>query len=242
MQQIIRHTFYVVLTIFSLSALLCFAGLGYTWFYLSAPAIEKPSEPPKAAGEKKPENDKVDATKARELPFLGLFVTSIIIEAAGVVFLFLKTGLKYLPQVTINKSESETFDFMCNLLTLGTTVTIVTNRASLLTRSEKFRNAVTKSAESGIRLEFITPTAIADEVRLPLEQAGVSFLVTGELNPPEARFTLINADRAGGETLAIARGTHPAHEITVFDASSGPQMIAMAKDIVRKSKALAHAA
>ena len=41
---------------------------------------------------------------------------------------------------------------------------------------------------------------------------------------------------AGGETLAIARGTHPAHEITVFDANAGPQMIAMAKDIIRKCK------
>jgi len=38
--------------------------------------------------------------------------------------------------------------------------------------------------------------------------------------------------------LAIARGSHPDHEITIFDNNSGPQIVAMAKDIIRKSKAL----
>ncbi len=51
----------------------------------------------------------------------------------------------------------------------------------------------------------------------------------------------MNGDRSGAEKLAIARGVHPEHEITIFDSNSGPQIIAMAKDIIRKSRALAHA-
>jgi hypothetical protein len=49
---------------------------------------------------------------------------------------------------------------------------------------------------------------------------------------------LVNAGRSGAERLAIARGTHPNHEITIFDNSSGPQIIALAKDIIRRTKAL----
>ena len=71
---------------------------------------------------------------------------------------------------------------------------------------------------------------------------GASFIVTKESVSPEARFTLVNGDRSGAEKLAIARGVHPDHEITIFDNNSGPQIIAMAKDIIRKSKELSNAA
>ena len=81
-----------------------------------------------------------------------------------------------------------------------------------------------------------------ESIRKPLESAGVRFIVTGESQSPEARFTLIDPDRSGAARLAIAKGGHPNHEITVFDSSSGPQLIGMAKDIVRKSKEIASAA
>ncbi len=70
---------------------------------------------------------------------------------------------------------------------------------------------------------------------------GASFIVTNENTLPEARFTLVNGDRSGAEKLAIARGVHPDHVITIFDNNSGPQIIAMAKDIIRKSKKLSDA-
>jgi hypothetical protein len=219
MQQTIRHTYYVILTIFAASAVLCICGLGYKWFYVPA------SAPP----------------GAKDLPYLGTLVTSILVEAAGVVIVFVKSGLKYLPEVATNKTEEETFKFMAHLLTRGTSVTIVSNRVSLLTRSEVFRDAVVRHAKEGTQFEFITPKPLPDKILTPLQELGVHFYVTGEGAPPEARFTLINADRAGGETLAIARGTHPSHEITIFDTNSGPQMIAMAKDIIKKSKLLSHA-
>jgi hypothetical protein len=131
---------------------------------------------------------------------------------------------------------------MCDYVKSGTTVTIVSNRLSLLTRSSDFYKEVEKGARQGKRFEVVTPKPVDEKVRTTLEQVGVHFIVTNEANPPEARFTLVNADRAGGERLAIARGTHPDHEITIFDSNSGPQMIAMARDIIRKSKLLANAA
>lgn len=88
-------------------------------------------------------------------------------------------------------------------------------------------------------IEVITPKAVTEDIRKPLHDAGVKFFTTGERDPPEARFTLINGARSGAERLAIARGSHPNHEVTVFDNFSGPQIIAMAKDIIRKSKGLA---
>jgi hypothetical protein len=150
--------------------------------------------------------------------------------------------MKYLPEIATNKNESETFAFMCDYVKSGTTVTIVSNRLSLLTRSSGFYEEVEKGARQGKRFEVVTPKPVDEKVRTPLEQIGVHFIVTNESNPPEARFTLVNAGRAGGERLAIARGTHPDHEKTVFDSNSGPQMIAMARDIIMKSKLLANAA
>ena len=53
--------------------------------------------------------------------------------------------------------------------------------------------------------------------------------------------TLINSNRSGSERLAIAKGIYPEHEITIFDSYSGPQIIGMAKDIIRKSERIANA-
>ena len=76
-------------------------------------------------------------------------------------------------------------------------------------------------------------------MKIALLQRHFKFYVTKEKNPPESRFTLVDGHRSGAERLAIARGGHPEHEITTFDNNSGPQIIAMAKDIIRKSKELA---
>jgi hypothetical protein len=130
---------------------------------------------------------------------------------------------------------------MCDYVKRGTTITIVSNRLSLLTQSTDFFSEVEEGAKRGQRFEIITPKPVDERVRKPLERAGVIFVVTNETSPPEARFTLVNGDRSGGERLAIARGTHPDHEITIFDSNSGPHMIAMAKDIIKKSKILSNA-
>ncbi len=242
----IRHTYYVILGIFIATAGLTVAGVGYSWFSPEdAPAPTAPAPPisPSTTASVSPTISRAESLpqtiKERNLPYLGTLVTALLIEAIAVVFLFVRSGLKYLPDVKVHKTEPDTFRFMTELLTFGTSVTIVSNRLSLLIRSDSFREAVMRKAEEGTEFEFITRLTVPENIRLPLEQLGARFYVTGEANPPQARFTLVNAARAGGETLAIARGTHPAHEITVFDTNSGPQMIAMAKDIVRKSKSLA---
>jgi hypothetical protein len=181
------------------------------------------------------------AKTIQDLPYLGSLFASLIIEAAGVVILFVKSGLRYLPKVETVKTEAATFQFMCDYVKNGTSVTIVSNRLSLLTQSPDFYKEILKGAKVGRRFEIITPNLIGDDIRKPLTEAGVVFFVTNEAVAPDARFTLINGERKGAERLAIARGTHPDHEITIFDSNSGPQMIAMAKDIIRKSKRLADA-
>lgn len=218
MQLLFKRTYYTILVVFALSAVLCIGGVVYTW----------------TIADRTPEGDFAN------LPYLNVLFGSIIVEAIAVVIIVARKGIKYLPDVETNKSEDETFAFMRSYVSNGTSTTIVSNRASILTRSKDFLELVQQEARAGKRFEVITPSAIDFAVRHPLEQAGVLFVVTGEQSPPEARFTLINADRAGAERLAIAKGTHPDHEITTFDANSGPQMIAMAKDIVRKSKLLAN--
>jgi len=209
MQKIIKTTYYVFLSILVATAMISLLGISYVWFWKDAP---------------------------QDLPHLEWLLGIVIAEVVGVVIMVAKRGLKYLPDVTIDKNEKDTLDFMAKFTSFGTSVVIVSNRVSWLGRGDKLLEELNKKAQSGTHIEIITPSIVQDKVRLPLENAGVKFYVTKERNPPESRFTLINSDRSGAEKLAIAKGVHPDHEITVFDMNSGPQIIAMAKDIVRKSK------
>jgi hypothetical protein len=206
------------LTIFGLTALVSIGALVYLWFSAS------------------------NGTETKELPYLGWLLSTVIAEVIAVIVIFAKKGLKYLPEVEINKKEAETHEFMKKFIDSGSSVTIVSNRVAWLRKSAPIREAITAMARNGTQLEVITPDEVANDIREPLADAGVIFYVTNEELPPEARFTLVNGHRSGAEKLAIARGGHPDHEITIFDNHSGPQIIALAKDIIRKSKALANAA
>ncbi len=218
MQSVLKHAIYLFLVIFALTALVSLGALVYLWY--PAP----------------------NGSSASDLPYLKWLLGTVIAEVVGVVVLFAKKGLKYLPEVEVNKTEEETLDFMKRFIDSGSSVTIVSNRVAWLRKSEPIKRAITEMAKAGTSLEVITPREVAQDIRMPLEEAGVVFHVTGEDAPPESRFTLVNGHRSGAEKLAIARGGHPDHEITTFDYSSGPQIIAMAKDIIRKSKGLANAA
>lgn len=218
MQSVIKHVVYVFLGIFILTAIVSLGAL--VWLWLSG------------TGE----------TPITDLPYLKWLLGAVIAEVAGVVVLIAKKGLKYLPEVELNKTEEETLKFMKRFIDSGSSVTIVSNRIAWLRKSEPIKSAITEMAQNGTSLEIITPSEVADDIRDALIKAGVKFYVTGENLPPEARFTLVNGHRSGAEKLAIARGGHPDHEITIFDNNSGPQIVAMAKDIIRKSKALSDAA
>jgi hypothetical protein len=150
-----------------------------------------------------------------------------------------KKGMKYLPDSQTDKKLEDTLKFMENFILMGTSATIVSNRVSWLSGDPKLISVLQSKIESGKRIEIITPKDVGESLKSKLE--GASFTVTNEELSPEARFTLINGDRSGAEKLAIARGVHPEHEITIFDNNSGPQIIAMAKDIIRKSKGMADA-
>lgn len=130
---------------------------------------------------------------------------------------------------------------MKEFINSGSSVIVVSNRVAWLRKSEPIANAISEMARKGTLLEIITPQKVADDIRVSLEEVGVKFYVTNEVVPPDARFTLVNGHRMGAEHLAIARGGHPDHEITILDNNSGPQIIAMAKDIIRKSKVLSNA-
>jgi len=218
MQSVIKHTIYIFLAIFALTAVVTLGALVYLWFL------------------------RANGSDLSDLPYLNWLIGVFIIEAAGVVILFARKGLKYLPEVEVNKEERETLEFMKRFIDSGSSVAIVSNRVAWLRKSAPIKSAITQMARNGTSLEIITPEEVAEDIRGPLEEAGVAFYITGESAPPEARFTLVNAHRSGAEKLAIARGGHPDHEITIFDNNSGPQIIAMAKDIIRKSKTLSNAA
>ena len=206
MGKIIKITLFVFLIITALTAFLTLAGIGYLWFFNSS----------------------------AELPYLEGLITSVVIEIVIVILFLAKKGLRYLPEVANNKTRFETQKFMRNFITLGTSATIVSNRVSWLSSDSDLVNLLKDKIKSGIKIEIITPKEVDNSLKEEL--IGCNFVVTNESLAPESRFTLINSERTGGEKLAIARGVHPEHEITIFDNNSGPQIIAMAKDIIRKSK------
>ena len=218
MQSVIKHTIYVFLVIFTLTALASLGALIFLWY-----------SGPNGAG-------------IADLPYLRWLLFAVIAEVVAVVVLVAKKGLKYLPEVEVNKTEVETLEFMKRFIDSGSSVAIVSNRVAWLRKSDPIKDAIIQMARNGTLLEIITPYEVSPDIREPLSEAGVLFYTTGEKIPPEARFTLVDGHRSGAEKLAIARGAHPDHEITIFDNSSGPQIIAMAKDIIRKSKVLSNAA
>jgi len=212
----IKIVVYVFIAIVALTAVLVLGALAYLWFFPSMAA--RP-----------------------DLPYLGTLVTSLILEVVAVVIALAKKGFKYLPSVVNHRVESQTLNFLRDFVSGGSTVQIVSSRLTWMKNSPELLEAVRAKAANGTLVEVITPSEVIPEIKTTLAEAGVRFFVTAEEAPPEARFTLINGNRSGAERLAIARGSHPDHEVTVFDNNSGPQIIGMAKDIIRKAKALANA-
>jgi hypothetical protein len=211
MQRLVKHALYVFLIITALTAFMTLAGIGYTWFF----------------------------SEAKVLPNLEWLIGSVIVEVIAVILMLAKKGLKYLPDTHTDKELKDTLKFMASFISTGTSATVVSNRVSWLVGDDKLVSILQSKAEKGTRIEIITPNQVPEVLREKL--SGASFIVTKENVAPDARFTLVNGDRSGAERLAIARGVHPDHEITIFDNNSGPQIIAMAKDIIRKSKELANA-
>lgn len=216
MLKIVKIALYAFIIIFILTTLLALIGLGYLWFSSGS-------------------NGRTD------LPYLGSLVTAAILEVIAVVIMLAKKGFRYLPDVENHKTETATLSFMKNFVTSGSTVQIVSSRLSWIRNSQELIDAIKKKAIEGTSVEVITPKPVEDDIRKDLETAGICFFVTNEGTAPEARFTLVNGNRSGAERLAIARGSHPEHEVTIFDNHSGPQIIGMAKDIIRKSKEKANA-
>ena len=207
MTGIIKVYLYVFLAVFVLTALLCLGGFVRLWFF-------SPGE---------------------DLPYLRWLAGTLIVELVGIVFAFAKRAFRYFPTTISNKTPEETAAFMADFISKGTSVTIVSNRAGWLVSSPDLLKVIESTCGRGTQMTIILRSEFPEQLRDRLKALGVRLIVTGDQMSPEARFTLINAHRSGAERLAIARGTHPAHQITIFDNDSGPEIIGLAKDIICKS-------
>lgn len=216
MFRLVKTTLYVFLGIVALTALLVLSGVARLWFLGETGTL-------------------------RDLPYLGWLLPALIGEVVVVVLVIARKGLKYQPDVVNHKGADDTLFFMRDLVASGSTVQIVSGRFSWGKKSPELFDEIMRTAKEGTLVEVITPNPVADDIRTDLENAGVRFFVTHENVPPEARFTLINGNRSGAERLAIAKGSYPQFEVTIFNNDSGPQIIGMAKDIIRKSKEIANA-
>lgn len=214
MGNLLRQTVWVFIFVFAATALLTIAGLAYLWF-----------------GEGQRDT----------LPHLDWLLYTLVAEVIAVVVLFARRSISYIPESQTTKSPEMTAEFIATFIAHASSVTIVTNRAGWLTESADLLSKIESRRSAGANVEIITPGALSDAVGERLRNAGVVLIATGEKDSPEARFTLINGSRGGSARLAIARGTYPRHEILVFDSDSGPQIIGMARDLVRKSKETANA-
>ena len=216
MQKVIKVTLYLFIGIVAATAAVVLCGLCFLWF--------------------RPDSD----IGHRDLPYLGYLLGVLVAEVIAVVIMMARRGFKYLPEVVIHKREEDTLEFMRKMFKRASTVTIISNRFAWIKNSQTFIEDVLAVANGGTLIEVVTPKQVSDDVRLPLTEGGIRFYVTGEDVPPEARFTLFDGNRSGAERLAIAKGAYPEHEITIFNSNSGPQIIGMAKDIIRKSKAMSN--
>jgi hypothetical protein len=209
MQNLMINICYTFLAITVLTAGVTLAGLTCVWF--------SPETCPNPA-------------------YLNILLVGVVIEIASIVFFIVKKGLSYLPEVVTNKTPEETKQFLEKFISSGSSATIYSSRVSWLIGNERLLKILSEKISKGLRVEIVTAQEIDPSIKKNLPNA--KFYLSNEKNPPDARFTLINGDRNGAERLAIAKGSHPNHEITIFDTNSGPQIIGMAKDLIRKSKGL----
>lgn len=173
MQKILKHAIYLFLIIFAATAIVSLGALVYLWTSSNGDS------------------------SAKDLPYLGWLLGAVIAEVVGVVILFAKKGLKYLPEVEIYQTEDETLQFMKKFIDSGSSVTIVSNRVAWLKKSVPIKDAIIGMAKNGTLLEVITPTAVSEDIRKPLEEAGVVFFITGEGFPPQKRDSLSSTAAEG---------------------------------------------
>jgi hypothetical protein len=173
--------------------------------------------------------------------YMEWLIGSCICQTVAVLVFIVRKGVSYIPDIHACRDREKNRRFLKEFIERGSTVQIVSRDISWIQSSDDMQKSIISRSLAGTRIEIFTPQEITDSVRHPLEEAGICFFVTGEDTSPEARFTLINGSNCGAEQLAIAKGSYPHREITVFDSVSGPQIIGMAKDIIRRSKDMANA-
>lgn len=175
-------------------------------------------------------------TKITELPYLDWLFAFVIAEIVAIVFMIAKRGSRYFPIVEEYKSDEAIINFMIGFIRQGSSVTIVSNRAAWLVNNEDLIETINNKIKAGTKFDLIVKRIDNAEHRQNLIDIGVKLYIISDDSSPESRFTLINGDRRSAERLAIAKGSPPEHEITIFDSNSGPQMIGLARDLIRQYK------
>lgn len=197
----LRAVEWIVVCVFALTALLVLAGLTRLWF--------------------------VDPTAS--MPYLNKLVVTLIVEAIASAFVLFRHGMRYRP-TTKNCEDTSAFEkFFADFVMNASTVQILTNRLSWVSNSSRMQSLLCDLAKKNRNVQIVTNQKV--DIAPKLIDAGVRIWTMPDGSPaPEARFTLINGDRAGAERLAIAVGTFPEHTVYMFDNNSGPHIVALAKD------------
>lgn len=209
MQQLVRRSANAFLLITIVTALFALVGLAIQWYL----------------------GDEV------ELPFLRWLLSAVLFEIVAITFAFTKRGMRYIPRIVNAKTETASLEVMSELVSTASSVAIYSNRASYLANSIEFQDALVTAALRGAKVELIIRSIGSQQELLhDLVKRNVVVLLVSNDDIPFARFTLVNEHRTSGERLAIARGSYPAHDITIYDHESGPQVVALARELVRHAR------
>jgi hypothetical protein len=173
----------------------------------------------------------------KTFPFLNYLVITCLGQIVLVVIGFAKKGMSFYPKTVIAKSEVDALKLMARMIANSSHATIYSNRAAYLSEQAWFVDTLINAASRRTRIHLLVrDPGVDQQILTRLRDAGVEIVLTQGDNAPWARFTLVDEHRSSAESLAIARGTYPSHEITVFDHDSGPQVISLAKEVLAQAR------
>ena len=135
------------------------------------------------------------------------------------------------PNTTSHKTEDSVFEFMLELVSSGSTLDIVAEQLSWISKNKDIKSKLISRAKSGVEINIYLPreNAISNE----LKDKNIQIHICPDLaKSPYARFTLVDKNNPGAIKLAVGFGTYPNFKISEFNETSNAQVIAMARDYV----------
>lgn len=178
---------------------------------------------------------------SQEDPSFNSILPALLAEVVGFFVWHIKNASSLLPQRVIYKNDNKIHKLMTDFIKRGSTICIMSNRMSWLAQADIVYEVLKeKSKKDNCKIEIFIAATEDIPHEAELHEAGVKIYRLKDVDNQRVRFTLINGDRAGAAELAIASGTVPLHEISVFNMKSGPQIIELAKNLVDKARKESH--